>query len=416
MNKLDRTRKHSLMQRCPCADVGSTNNDAEYVTGASSRIELAYCCGWKPPRQVQPENQVCLAQVSQKTRRSVKIAQREVPQRVRRVDHNAEMERNMHAVLIDEDQALTWSEVPDPIPNTGEILIDVYAAALNRADLLQRAGKYPPPQGWPEWMGLEVAGVVVEAPADSRWSVGDKVCALLGGGGYAEQVVVPVDMAMRVPEDLSMVEAAAIPEAFATSYLNLCIEGGLKAGDTVLIQAGASGLGMAAIQLAKALGVKVMTTVSTGEKAEFVRGLGADIVVNRTIDDLGIAMDEHPVDVTLDCISGPEMGRYIEKMAVGGRWIVIATLGGAMSEINMNTFFRRGIKLIGSTLRSRPPEMKTEILAVLERTLWQSFSSGAIKPVIYKTLPITQAEAAHAIIQRRENLGKVVLTVGKDTQ
>jgi len=319
----------------------------------------------------------------------------------------------MYAVLVNDEQALVWSEVPDPVAKAGELLLDVHAAALNRADLLQRAGNYPPPPGWPDWMGLEVAGVVAEAPANSRWRTGDKVCALLGGGGYAERVAVPVDMAVPVPERLSMVEAAAIPEAFATSYLNLCIEGGMKAGDLVLIQAGASGLGIAAIQLVKALGGKVMATVSTPQKADFVRGLGADIVINRTVDDLAAAMDEHPVDIALDCISGPELGHCIEKMAIGGRWIVIATLGGAMTEINMNTFFRRGIKLIGSTLRSRSPEMKAEILAHLEKTLWQSFSSGAIKPVIYKTLPITQAEEAHAILQRRENIGKVVLTVGR---
>jgi len=208
-----------------------------------------------------------------------------------------------------------------------------------------------------------------------------------------------------------MVEAAAIPEAFATSYLNLCIEGGMKAGDTVLIQAGASGLGIAAIQLTKRLGAKVMTTVSTEEKAEFVRRLGADVVVNRTVDDLGAAMEEHPVDIALDCISGPGLGRHLEKMALGGRWIVIATLGGARTEINMDTFFRRGLKLIGSTLRSRSSEMKANILAGLERTLWESFSSGTLKPVIHKTLPITEADRAHAILQRRENIGKVVLTV-----
>jgi NADPH2:quinone reductase len=318
---------------------------------------------------------------------------------------------NMRAILVDEKKSLVWTEVPDPVPKAGELLVDVHAAGLNRADLLQRAGTYPPPSGWPEWMGLEIAGVVVEAPPGGRWRAGDKVCALLGGGGYAERVAVPSDMAVRVPEGLSMVEAAAIPEAFATSYLNLRIEGGMKAGDTVLIQAGASGLGIAAIQLVKALGGKVMTTVSTDEKAVFVRSLGADFVVNRTVDDLGAAMDEHPVDIALDCISGPGLGRCIEKMAIGGRWIVIATLGGAMSELNMNAFFRRGIRLIGSTLRSRSPEMKAEILAALERTLWPSFSSGALKPVIYKTLPITEAEEAHAILQRRENIGKVVLTV-----
>ncbi len=317
----------------------------------------------------------------------------------------------MYAVLINEDQTLAWREVPEPVLRPGEILIDVHATALNRADLLQRAGNYPPPPGWPEWMGLEVAGVVAEAPACCRWKAGDEVCALLGGGGYAERVAVPADMAVRIPEGLSMIEAAAIPEAFATSYLNLCIEGGMKAGDTVLIQAGASGLGIAAIQLAKSLGGKVMTTVSTEEKAEFVRRLGADIVVNRTVDDLGAAMEQHPVDIALDCISGPGLGQCIGKMAIGGRWIVIATLGGPMTEINMGTFFRRGIKLIGSTLRSRSSAMKAEILTGLERTLWQSFSSGTVKPVIYKALPITEAEEAHAILERRANIGKVVLTV-----
>lgn len=317
----------------------------------------------------------------------------------------------MRAILADQDRTLAWREVPDPVPKPGELLVDVHAAALNRADLLQRAGNYPPPPGWPEWMGLEVAGVVVEAPTHGRWKAGDEVCALLGGGGYAERVAVPADLAVSVPKGLSMVEAAAIPEAFATSYLNLCIEGGMKAGDTVLIQAGASGLGIAAIQLTKSLGGKVMTTVSTEEKAEFVRRLGADVVINRTVDDLGAAMEEHPVDIALDCISGPGLGRHIEKMAIGGRWIVIATLGGARTEVNMDTFFRRGLKLIGSTLRSRSSEMKANILAGLERTLWESFSSGTLKPVIYKTLPITEADRAHAILQRRENIGKVVLMV-----
>lgn len=317
----------------------------------------------------------------------------------------------MHAVLVDDKGALVWTEVADPVAEADQVLIDVHAAALNRADLMQRAGNYPPPPGWPEWMGLEVAGVVSQAPAQSRWKPGDKVCALLGGGGYAERVAVPANMVLPVPEGLSMIEAAAIPEAFATSYLNLCLEGGMKAGDTVLIQAGASGLGMAAIQLVKALGGLVMTTVSTEKKAGFVRELGADYVINRSTEDLGAAMEEHPVDIAMDCVCGPEMGRYVERMAIGGRWIVIATLGGPMTELNMNLFFRRGLRLIGSTLRSRSSEMKGEILAGLERVLWEAFSSRKIRPVIYASLPITQAEEAHAILERRENLGKVVLTV-----
>ena len=316
----------------------------------------------------------------------------------------------MYAVVTDAKQALVWTEVPDPAPGDDEIVIDVHATALNRADLMQRAGDYPPPPSWPEWMGLEAAGVVSHAPEGSRWQVGDSVCALLGGGGYAEKVALPATMALPVPEGLSMVEAAAIPEAFATSYLNLCMEGGLQAGDTVLIQAGASGLGTAAIQLVKALGGTVMTTVSTDEKAEFVRDLGADIVVNRVTGDLVAAMEEHSVDIALDCVAGPQLGRCIEKMATGGRWIVIATLGGPETTLDVNLFFRRGIRLIGSTLRSRTPEMKARILSGLEDALWEKFASGAVKPVIHATLPITEAEEAHAILERRENIGKVVLT------
>jgi NADPH:quinone reductase len=319
----------------------------------------------------------------------------------------------MHAILVAEDRALVWSEVPYPVPAGDELLLEVHAAALNRADLMQRAGDYPPPPGWPEWMGLEVAGVVSRAPESSRFRVGDQVCALLGGGGYAEQVVVPEGLVLPVPAGLSLVEAAAIPEAFATAYLNLCLEGGLKTGDTVLIQAGASGVGMAAIQLVKTLGGTVMTTVSTPEKAQFARDLGADIVINRTTDDLGAAMGEHPVDIALDCVAGPELGRCLDKLAVGGRWIVIATLGGAQTELDANVFFRRGLRLIGSTLRSRTPAVKSEILAGLERVLWPAFASGAIRPVVHATLPMTRAAEAHAILENRENLGKVVLTVDR---
>ena len=317
----------------------------------------------------------------------------------------------MHAVLIADNRDLVWSEVPDPVRRDGEITIDIRAAALNRADLMQRDGNYPPPPDWPEWMGLEAAGVVSDVGPDSRWKVGDEVCALLGGGGYAEKVAVPEGMVLPIPEGLSMVEAAAIPEAFATSYLNLCLEGGMKAGDTVFIQAGASGLGMAAIQLAKVVGVKVVTTVSSEEKGAFVSELGADVVINRKTEDIAAVLADHPVDIAMDCVAGPNLGPCLGTMARGGRWIVIATLGGPVSEINMLDFFKRGVRLIGSTLRSRTSEMKAEILAGIRETLWQGFSSGTIKPIIHGTLQITQAGEAHAILQRSENLGKVVLTI-----
>lgn len=317
----------------------------------------------------------------------------------------------MHAILIKADQSLAWCEVPDPVAKANELLVEVRAAALNRADLMQRDGKYPPPPGWPEWMGLEVAGVVLQAPPGGRWQVGDQVCALLGGGGYAEQVAVPADLALPVPAGLSMAEAAAIPEAFATSYLNLCLEGGMQAGDTVFIQAGASGLGMAAIQLAKILGAKVVTTVGTADKERFVRELGADVVINRKKENIAAVLKQHPVDVAMDCVAGKDLGPCLATMKRGGRWIVIATLGGAASELDMADFFRRGVKLIGSTLRSRSDAMKAQILAGLEKQLWPAFASGKIKVLIHQTLPIVEAEAAHAILRRQENLGKVVLTV-----
>ncbi|MFA4944748.1 MAG: NAD(P)H-quinone oxidoreductase [Lentisphaeria bacterium] len=317
----------------------------------------------------------------------------------------------MHAILIKENKNLVWSQVPDPQPKDGELLIDIHATALNRADLMQRAGHYPPPPGWPDWMGLEVAGVISHSPAGSRFRVGDKVCALLGGGGYAERVAVPEDLILPVPQGLSMEEAAAIPEAFATSYLNLLIEGEMKRDETVFIQAGASGLGMAAIQLAKAFGAKVVTTVGSEEKAEFVRRLGADVVINHKKEDVAAVLARHPVNVAMDCVAGPDLGRCLQTVARGCRWIVIATLGGAPTNLDMGDFFRRGVRLIGSTLRSRANKTKAEILAGLESRFWNDFSTGRVRSILHEILPVTRAEEAHAILERNENLGKVVLTI-----
>ncbi len=317
----------------------------------------------------------------------------------------------MKAMLIEKDQSLNWTEVPEPDLRAGEILIEVRAAALNRADLLQRQGKYPSPPGWPEWMGLEAAGVVLKAREGGRWRVGERVCALLGGGGYAERAAVPEGMAMPIPKGLSFEEAASLPEAYATSYLNLRIEAGMKAGDTVFIQAGASGLGMAAIQLAKALGAKVVTTVGSEAKAEAVRALRADVVVIRGVDDLGEALDRNPPDIAMDCVGGEGLGKNIEKMTIGGRWILISTLGGERAEIPLRPILKRGLRLIGSTLRSRSDEMKAGILRGLTEELWPKFESGEIKPNIYKILPMEKAEEAHAILAKNENSGKVVLTL-----
>jgi NADPH2:quinone reductase len=285
---------------------------------------------------------------------------------------------------------------------------------------MQREGDYPPPPGCPEWMGLEIAGVIVEmgeeAKAKSNWKIGDKVCALLGGGGYAEYVAVKYDMLMPVPENCTMVEAAAIPEAFATAYLNLFIEGKIKEGNTLLMNAGASGLASVIIPMAKAFGVRVITTVLTDEIAAAITHLNADRVVVTTKEDISLVLKEeleagHSVDVAIDCLGGEIMGKCIHYLTHGARWIMIASLAGAKTEIDLKNIYVRNVRIIGSTLRSRTPEVKAQILAGIVKDVYPKIEAGAVKPTIYKVLPITEAEAAHDILYRGENVGKVVLTV-----
>lgn len=326
----------------------------------------------------------------------------------------------MKAILVNKDGSLRWDSVPDPIVKKDEVLIKIAAAALNRADLMQRAGDYPPPAGCPEWMGLEVAGEIVmlgaKAEACSQWRVGDKVCALLGGGGYAEYVSVRYDMLMPIPSNCSMVEAAAIPEAFATAYLNLFIEGNAKAGDTLLMHAGASGLASVIIPMAKAFCIRVITTVSTDLKADAIRDLGADRIIVKGREDISEALREemeggHPVDVAIDCLGGEIMGKCLNYLSHGARWIMIASLAGTKTEIDLKNVYVRNVRIIGSTLRSRAPEVKAKILAGIVRDVYPKIESGHIKPTIYKTLPITEAEAAQEILYRNQNVGKVVLTL-----
>ena len=326
----------------------------------------------------------------------------------------------MKAILINKDKSLSWSEVPDPKINADEVLVEIHAAALNRADLMQRAGDYPPPEGCPEWMGLEISGVIAEigelAKESAQWKLGDKVCALLGGGGYAEYAAVRYDMLMPVPSSCSMVEAAAIPEAFATAYLNLFIEGKIKKGNTLLMHAGASGLASVIIPMAKAFGIRVITSVLSDEIAESIKHLKPDVIINttkqKTSEILKAAFAAgHPVDVAIDCLGGAGMGDCLPYLSRGGRWIMIAALAGTKTEIDLKNIYVRNVRIIGSTLRSRTPEMKAEILSRLVENVWEKIEKGFIRPTIYKTLPITEAEAAHAILQRGENVGKVVLTV-----
>lgn len=326
----------------------------------------------------------------------------------------------MKAILVNNDRSLSWTDVTDPIIKPEEVLVEIHYAALNRADLMQREGDYPPPAGCPEWMGLEISGVITalgeEAAEKSNWKIGDKVCALLGGGGYAEYVAVKYDMLMPVPENCSMAEAAAIPEAFATAYLNLFIEGKIKAGNTLLMHAGASGLASVVIPMAKAFGARVITTVISDENIDRISHLGADVVVNTRKEDIAevlkTQLDEgHSVDVAIDCLGGEFMGKCLHYLTHGARWIMIAALAGQKTEIDLKNIYVRNVRIIGSTLRSRTPEVKAEILASLVRDVFPKISTGEVKPTIHKILPITEAEAAHDILYRGENVGKVVLKV-----
>ena len=323
----------------------------------------------------------------------------------------------MKAMLIDENKNLVWSDVADPVIKSDEVLVKVYAAALNRADLLQRQGRYPSPAGSPEWMGLEISGEIVELGKDVKdWNIGDKVCALLGGGGYAEYVAVKYDMLMPIPKGLSMEEAAALPEAYATSYLNLFIEGHLKPGQTAFIPAGASGLASVAIPMAKAFGAKVITSVLSDEIAEKIKPLGADIIINsntQCVEEILEAEEKNgtPVNVSMDCLCGETLGKSLPFMARGGYWIVISTLAGIETNVQLRPLLTKGLHLVGSMLRNRTPEFKAYILSELVKNVWPKIESGEIKPSIYRVLPIERAEEAHAILERSENVGKVVLLV-----
>ena len=327
----------------------------------------------------------------------------------------------MKAILVNEDKSLRYDNVPDPEIRSDEVLVKIEAAALNRADLMQREGDYPPPAGCPEWMGLEVAGEIImmgdDARASSDWKTGDKVCALLGGGGYAEYVAVKYDMLMPVPKNCSMIEAASIPEAFATAYLNLFIEGGIKEGNTLLMNAGASGLASVIIPMAKAFGVRVITTVLTDEIAQKITHLGADRVVVTTKEDIALVLKEeleagHSVDVAIDCLGGEIMGKCIHYLTHGARWIMIAALAGQKTEIDLKNIYVRNVRIIGSTLRSRTPAVKAQILAGIVRDVYPKIEAGLVKPTIHAVLPIQEAEAAHDILYKGQNVGKVVLTVG----
>ncbi|MBR5308376.1 MAG: zinc-binding dehydrogenase [Clostridia bacterium] len=325
----------------------------------------------------------------------------------------------MKAVVITDDKKLMWSDVENPTMKAGEVLVKVHAAAVNRADLMQVDGCYPPPPGCPDWPGLEISGVIEdmseEAKAEGKWKIGDEVCALLGGGGYAEYVTVQSFMLMPIPAGLSLTDAAALPEAYATAYLNLFIEGGAKPGMNFLMHAGASGLASVVIPMAKAFGLRVITTVLNEEAAKSIAHLGADIVVDTSKESIVDVLKAEceagrPLNLAIDCLGSEKVGECFPYCAYACRWIMIATLAGDISPVNMRTMYVKNIRLIGSTLRSKPEPYKGEILAKLVEEIWPKVESGEIRPTIWKVMSIKEANEAHALLRDGKSAGKVVMT------
>ena len=323
----------------------------------------------------------------------------------------------MFATKIGEDGKLIWAEAEDPVIRDDEVLLEVHAAALNRADLLQRAGQYPPPPGWPDRFGLEAAGVIKAVGKDvTEWKVGQEVCALLGSGGYAEYVAVPDKMLMPIPKGLSMQEAAALPEVYGAAYLFMFWEGGLKAGDTLLMQAGASGLASVVIPMAKSFGARVLTTVMNDEQAAAIKHLPADRVIVTDREDLPTVLKEeleagHGVDICIDCLGGDTAGKCLPYMNFDGRWIMIATLAGDPTTVDLRSMYARRTRIIGTNLRSRTPMQKKQLLGEMVKTIWPKVESGEIRPTIFKVYPIQQAEEAQALMASGKSAGKIVLTV-----
>ena len=325
----------------------------------------------------------------------------------------------MKAMLV-KNERLVMTEVEMPVPKAGEILIEVKAIGINRADLLQRKGTYPSPKGWPEWPGLEVAGKVAAMGADveksGKFNLGDDVCALLGGGGYAEYVCAPAGMVMPMPKNLSYAQAASLPEAYATSYLNLFYEGHLQEGQTAFIPAGASGLASVAIPMAKAFSARVITSVLSDEIAEKIKPLNADIVINSVKEDVAAILKQEeengrPVNMAMDCLSGTTLGESLPYMAEGGYWVVISTLAGIETTVQLRPLLTKGLHLVGSMLRKRSSEEKAQLLGELVERVWPKLESGELKPSIYKTLPLAQANEAQDLLEKGQNIGKVVLNV-----
>ncbi|MEV4361756.1 NAD(P)H-quinone oxidoreductase [Nonomuraea sp. NPDC004186] len=316
----------------------------------------------------------------------------------------------MRAIEIAEPggpEVLQWREVPDPRVERGEVLIDVTASAVNRADVLQRQGFYAPPPGASPYPGLEVSGVVAEVGADvEQFKPGDQVCALLAGGGYAERVAVPWEQVMPVPDGVPLEEAAGLPEVACTVWSNVFMVGRLRRGETLLVHGGASGIGTFAVQLAKALGSQVVATVGSAAKGERVRELGADEVINYREEDFA---DKVRADVILDIMGAKYLAGNVRALRTGGRLVIIGLQGGVKGEIDLGALLAKRASVHATALRSRPVDEKGAIVRSVVDNVWPLVSAGAVRPVVHAKLPMSEAAEAHRLLDSGEHVGKILL-------
>ncbi len=309
---------------------------------------------------------------------------------------------------------LTLTEVPDPVPGAGEVLIDIAAAGLNRAELLQRQGFYPPPPGAPPYPGMECSGTIAAVGADvTGWQPGDQACALLGGGGYAEKVAVPARQVLPVPAGVGLVEAAALPEAACTVHSNVVTLGRLAAGETLLIHGGASGIGTFAIQLGRALGATVACTAGSRAKLERCRELGADLAISYRDEDFVAVLSEFTggrgADVILDLMGAAYLMRNLAALASNGRLVIIGMQGGTKTEIDLSALSRKRGSVIATTLRARPADEKAAIVAAVRAEVWPLIEAGQVRPVIETVLPLAEAGRAHELMESGTHTGKILL-------
>lgn len=319
-------------------------------------------------------------------------------------------------MIVDPPGSLRLTELPDPVAGPGEVVVRVAAAGVNRADVMQRQGKYPSPPGAPEHPGLEVSGWIEELGPDvSGWQVGEPVCALLAGGGYGEKVAVPVGQVLPVPQGVSVEDAAALPEVTCTVWSNVFTLAGLRPGELLLVHGGSSGIGTMAVQLAHQVGARVAVTAGSDDKLARCAELGADVLVNYRTEDFVErvrAVEPAGADVVLDVVGAPYLARNLDVLATGGRVVVIATQGGTRAEVDLGLLMRKRISLHGTTLRARPAEEKAAVVASVRDHVWPLVVDGGVRPVVFDRLPLAEAARAHEVLESSSHVGKLLLTTG----